>query len=488
MEKTIPELLFTSSNDAQGRLCRRLLREGKVRKLVPRVYTSNLSAPPSAVVQRNLYPILAKLFPGALVSHRSALEGKPAEDGTIFLTYGYTKKIELPGLTVRLIAGPQPCGRDMAFVGGLHISCEARAYLENMQPARSRGTVAKCLPRTEVESRLEKICRIRGEEGLNKLRDAARELSHELGMETEFDALAGIIGAILSSRPAGTLRNDAARARAMGQPYDPDRIDLFQTLFSELKRSELERAVETRVSADEVRNLAFFEAYFSNYIEGTEFELEEAREICFENRIPRERPVDAHDILETFRVVSDLTTMGETPASVESFVDILKRRHAVVMAAHKGMHPGEFKEKPNRAGETHFVDPELVCGTLGHAFELLQGLEHPLARAAFVMFAVAEVHPFSDGNGRIARIMMNAELVQGDMVKIMIPTVYRDDYLLALRALSRQGRAVPLVKMLSHAQRFCSGIDFNDFDRARHLLEVANAFKDPDEARLKLSV
>jgi hypothetical protein len=45
MEKNIPELLFTSSNDAQGRLCRRLLREGKVRKLVPRVYTSNLSAP-----------------------------------------------------------------------------------------------------------------------------------------------------------------------------------------------------------------------------------------------------------------------------------------------------------------------------------------------------------------------------------------------------------------------------------------------------------
>jgi hypothetical protein len=488
MEKNIPELLFTSSNDAQGRLCRRLLKAGKVRKLVPRVYTSNLSAPPSEIVQRNLYPILAKLFPRALVSHRSALEGKPAEDGTIFLTYGYTKKIELPGLTVRLIAGPQPCEADMAFVGGLHISCEARAYLENMQPARSRGTVAKCLPRGEVESRLEKICRIRGEAGLKKLRDVAKGVAGELGMKPEFNALTGIIGAILSSRPVGDLRNPAARARAMGQPYDPDRIALFQTLFSELKRSELDIATEHRVSADEVRNLAFFEAYFSNYIEGTEFELEEARDICFENRIPRERPVDAHDILGTFRVVADLTMMREIPSSVESFVDILQDRHAVVMAAHKGMRPGAFKEKPNRAGETHFVVPELVRGTLGHAFELLQGLEHPLARAAFIMFAVAEVHPFSDGNGRVARIMMNAELVHGDMVKIMIPTVYRDDYLLALRALSRQSRAEPLVKMLSHAQRFCSGIDFSDFDHARDLLEGANAFKDSDEARLKLSV
>ena len=28
-----------------------------------------------------------------------------------------------------------------------------------------------------------------------------------------------------------------------------------------------------------------------------------------------------------------------------------------------------------------------------------------------MMFLVSEVHPFVDGNGRIARIMMNAELV-----------------------------------------------------------------------------
>jgi hypothetical protein len=89
MEETLPELLFTSSNDAQGRLCRRLLKIGKVRKLVPRVYTSNLSEPLPAIVKRNLYPILAKLFPGAVVSHRSALEGGTAADGTIFLTHRY---------------------------------------------------------------------------------------------------------------------------------------------------------------------------------------------------------------------------------------------------------------------------------------------------------------------------------------------------------------------------------------------------------------
>ena len=43
--------------------------------------------------------------------------------------------------------------------------------------------------------------------------------------------------------------------------------------------------------------------------------------------------------------------------------------------------------------------------------------------AAFMLFLVSEVHPFIDGNGRVARIMMNAELVAGGQVKILIPTV-----------------------------------------------------------------
>ncbi len=54
-----------------------------------------------------------------------------------------------------------------------------------------------------------------------------------------------------------------------------------------------------------------------------------------------------------------------------------------------------------------------------------------------MMFVTSEVHPFLDGNGRLARVMMNAELTAKNQTKIIIPTVYRDDYLGALRKLSR---------------------------------------------------
>lgn len=154
------------------------------------------------------------------------------------------------------------------------------------------------------------------------------------------------------------------------------------------------------------------------------------------------------------------------------------------MAARPDTNPGEFKTEPNFAGNTAFVEPELVTGTLRRGFELFRSLRGPFARGAFMMFVVSEVHPFTDGNGRIARIMTNAELIADGQHRIIIPTVYRDDYLLALRALTRQGRTGGFVRMLDHAQEFVSRIELDDLDAALATLRAANAFDEPTEARL----
>lgn len=73
--------------------------------------------------------------------------------------------------------------------------------------------------------------------------------------------------------------------------------------------------------------------------------------------------------------------------------------------------PGAFKIGHNPASATVFVAPDLVEGTVDQGFTLLRCLGSHFQRAVFRMFLVAEVHPFVDGNGRTARIMMNAELV-----------------------------------------------------------------------------
>ena len=486
MQKNLPEIVFASSDKAESMRVRRLVKAGRLRKLYPRIYTSNVTDAPDSIVSRNLYPILARIFPGALLSHRTALEGKPTEDGALFLTYKYSRRIRLPGVTVHLLKGQERMEDDRPFLDGLFISSRPRAYLENLQISRSRSSSAKVLSKAAVEDGLDRLCQIQGEEALNTLRDKARKIAPALGMEAQFQMLNTIIGAILRSRPATGLDSKSARARSHGVPYDTVRLAILNRLFSHLLRSPQPVLVEQKRTPDEVRLLAFIESYFSNYIEGTDFEITEAYDIVFKNKIPERRPQDAHDIIGTFRIVSDHQEMRRVPASFDEFLDVLKSRHHAVMEARPEKLPGQFKSEPNRAGQTHFVAPELVKGTLLKGFELSMAVEPGLARAIFMMFLVAEVHPFIDGNGRVARAMMNAELTHVGLCRIIVPTVLRDDYLLALRAMSRSDNPDPIIKMMDHAQKFTSELPLTSYDMTTSVLTKCHAFDEPDEARLRM--
>jgi len=228
--------------------------------------------------------------------------------------------------------------------------------------------------------------------------------------------------------------------------------------------------------------LPFFEAYFSNFIEGTQFAVDEAADIVFKGHIPRARPADAHDVLGTWKVVSDKREMSRLPGNIEELTAILNSRHARIMEGRPEQAPGQFKTEANRAGSTFFVSPELVPGTLAKGFEIYRGLTAPLHRAIFMMFLISEVHPFADGNGRVARVMMNAELVAAGESRIVVPTVYRNNYLTALKALSRNGIIGALVRMLDFAQRYTAAVDFSDLKSARLILERTHAFDDPNES------
>ena len=93
-------------------------------------------------------------------------------------------------------------------------------------------------------------------------------------------------------------------------------------------------------------------------------------------------------------------------------------------------------------------------------------------------FLIAEVHPFADGNGRTARIMMNAELAAAGGERIVIPTVLRGNYISALKALSQSRLPTPLIRFLDHAQRWTAAVDWDTVEGTRRELEGLNAFLD----------
>lgn len=432
--------------------------------------------------------IVGKLYPGSVLSHRSAMEFKPTSANQIFLTYTYTKNIQLPGITLRFLQGAGPIEGDNPITEGLFVSQLERALLENLQISRKPGPESKTLTLPEIEAKLDQVARVRGHEGLNNIRDKSRQIAEILGMQSEFEKLNKLISAFLTTHPSKILTSPLAMARAFGLPYDPKRIPVFESLFIELKKNEFNDVQDKNNSDESFRNFAFFESYFSNYIEGTEFEIEEAKNIIRSGVPMINRGEDSHDILGTYQLVSNKHEMLKTPHDAEDLMSLLKTRHAILLNARKSKNPGEFKDKNNRAGNTEFVDFKLVRGTLVKGFDFYNALDQPFAKAAYMMFLVSEVHPFLDGNGRIARVMMNAELVKYRQSKIIIPTVYREDYMGALRKLTRELNPAPFVRMLLRAREFSATIVGADIEQMQVQLEKSNAFLEPEKGKLKITV
>src|SRR5690606_8469141 len=76
---------------------------------------------------------------------------------------------------------------------------------------------------------------------------------------------------------------------------------------------------------------------------------------------------------------------------------------------------------------------------------------------------------------------MNAELTTVGQTKIIILTVYREDYLGALRKLTRKHQPDTFIRMLQRAQQFSATIAGADMDTMQRVLEASNVFKvDPD--------
>ena len=97
---TQKEIIFGSSNPNISRVLSKKEKDGELRKVAPRIYTTNLVDSLENIVRRNLIDILAYRYPDAIISHRSAKEMRPTATGDFFLTNSTTRRVtDLPVIT-----------------------------------------------------------------------------------------------------------------------------------------------------------------------------------------------------------------------------------------------------------------------------------------------------------------------------------------------------------------------------------------------------
>ena len=72
---------------------------------------------------------------------------------------------------------------------------------------------------------------------------------------------------------------------------------------------------------------------------------------------------------------------------------------------------------------------------------------HPVEYSALIHLRFVNIHPFIDGNGRTARLLMNLALLQAGYVITIIPPVLRREYLDCLKV-STWGDNKPFISLI----------------------------------------
>lgn len=481
-------------DEAEQRRLQRAAKAGEITRIAKGVYVGAVDpadqepgtpGPVALIVRRNWQAILGHLFPGAVVSHLSALLGGITPDGELTLTHPtrFNTSLALPGLTAVLLKGPGQLPGDMALgESGLYWSARPRMLLENL--GKSRSTRPRRAGKAGVEEKLVEILNAGGEDALNRVRNDARGLAGPLEAERDFATLNTLVGALLGTYAKGTLTTQVGKLVANGTPADAERLNRFTRLADHLRTTPLPDFPDVAGQEPAKTNLAFLESYFSNFVEGTRFSIEEAEGIALHNKIVPNRPKDSHDILGVFQLILHPYFRSSPPAPNE-ILDGLRERHRRMLERRPEATPGEFKEQNNFAGQTQFVDPSFVRGTLLEGVKLAASIPEGLARAIFYAFLVSETHPFIDGNGRLSRLLMNAELSRCARCRIIIPTLFHEQYVDAQRAMTRSNIPEPFVRALSRIAKWSTLFDYKDLHQAVAAMKKANAFEeDPKQFRL----
>ncbi len=458
--------------------------------MAPRLYSSDVASDETEIVAENLWPILGRLIPGAMIVDRSAAEDGKVIDGVLYVASDARRTtLRLPGIEVRVrpddpTADP---AEDLPWASGLRISRPARVLVDNLAPSRGRDhRESRTLSLAELEDWLAHKAIVWDESRMLRLRDEALQLAEAMGFVDRAEDIRGLFARLDGVLPLRLATGNRFRAFVHGQSWDEQRVAMFERAAAKLAAHTDPDVPEFIPAGVYNLELPFFESYFSNYIEGTVFEVAEARRIVETQQPPTSRPADGHDILGTYRCVADTIGRRAVSEDPDDMLDFLRHRHASIMEGRPETGPGEWKQAPNRVGAYSFVQPNLVEGTLRQGLELVPTVPAGFKRALYVMMVVSEVHPFTDGNGRVARVMMNAELSAVDASRIVIPSVYRNEYVGCLKrtSFSEALDVSALVRVMSFAWRWTAAVPWEDKAATEGQMTATNALHEPDDTNL----
>ncbi len=120
----------------------------------------------------------------------------------------------------------------------------------------------------------------------------------------------------------------------------------------------------------------------------------------------------------------------------------------------KKINPGKYKTEPNHVITMNgiiyeYCEPVKVPEEMEKLVQFINTSEkHPIEISAIAHHRLVAIHPFDDGNGRVARILMNLILMKHDFIPVIIKSESREEYYRALMK-ADQGELSELVSLIA---------------------------------------
>ncbi len=192
--------------------------------------------------------------------------------------------------------------------------------------------------------------------------------------------------------------------------------------------------------------------YASNALEGSTLDLRETVAILRQGvsgSARKREAAEAHNLGEAVRLITSWIDAGTGCHQSGRLCEI----HGILLRDIDDQWAGRYRatrvmirgavHQPPRENEVAALVEQTMAASAPAGTDT-----DPIVLAAWAHWAIARIHPFVDGNGRMARLWQDLILVQGGLVGGVIRPEHRPEYLEALAA-ADEGEFTPLVSLVA---------------------------------------
>lgn len=245
----------------------------------------------------------------------------------------------------------------------------------------------------------------------------------------------------------------------MNKPYNRTIVtggeDLkFQQVDNKKKKLDKYRPLEPAL-AKNLREVYRVEwTYHSNAIEGNTLTLLETK-LVLEEGITIGRGKSLKDHFEAVNHAEAIDYLEEVISKSENLTEqLIKHMHYLILKGIDNKNAGQYRQANVRISGSQHEPPDFIfvreqMEDLMKWYDENKSHLHPVELAAIFHHRFVYIHPFIDGNGRTARLLMNLILMQHGFPPAIIKAEHRLDYYECLEDASVNNRIESFIEFVS---------------------------------------